>query len=133
MADTRGRSYYGAEAPLQAQADEWRGTVIGAQIRGDAAFASAMAQSAFAAMITQLPSDIVDLSETLDFPYFRVQAWKTNGRASGIPILTAADRLDDTVVDSRSCRTACCQCDLPGYGRAGRAAEPADAGPAAAR
>jgi hypothetical protein len=66
----------GFDQPIQAQAGDWQRRIVSAQIRGDVAFASAMAQQAFISIIAGLPTDVVLLDQTVSFPRFRVHVWK---------------------------------------------------------
>lgn len=73
---SRLRPLTGFDQPMQAQAGDWQRRIVSAQIRGDVAFASAMAQQAFISIIAGLPTDVVLLDQTVSFPRFRVHAWK---------------------------------------------------------
>jgi len=76
VAASRLRQLVGFDEPLQAHATNRQRQLIGAQIRSDVAFASAVAQRTFASVVAELPTDIVKLDETIVFPRFRVHAWK---------------------------------------------------------
>jgi hypothetical protein len=76
VAASRLHQLTGFEEPLKAHSADWQRHLISAQIRSDVAFASAMSQVAFRGIATELPTDIVKLDETVDFPQFRVHAWK---------------------------------------------------------
>jgi hypothetical protein len=80
MEASRLRQLAGFDEPLQAQASEWQRELISAQIRSDVAFASAMAQQTFTSIATELPADIVKLDQGVEFPRFRVHAWKNEQR-----------------------------------------------------
>jgi SAM-dependent methyltransferase len=77
---SRLRSLNGFDEPLNAQAEDWQRRLVSAQIRGDVAFASAMAQQAFISIASKLPADIVGLEQIVSFPRFRVHAWKNEWR-----------------------------------------------------
>jgi hypothetical protein len=70
------RQLAGFDEPVQAQANDWQRQIISAQIRGDIAFASAMAQQTFTSIAADLPTDIIMLDQTVTFPRFRVHVWK---------------------------------------------------------
>ena len=76
VAASRLRPLEGFDAPIQAQANDWERQLVSAQIRGDVAFASAMAQQTFTSVAAELPADIVNLDQIVTFPRFRVHAWK---------------------------------------------------------
>jgi hypothetical protein len=63
-------------APIQAHDDRRQRNLIGAQIRSDVAFSSALARTAFAATHPRLPGDITDLIQPIRFPRFQIRAWK---------------------------------------------------------
>jgi hypothetical protein len=73
---SRLRELDGFSEPMQAQASDRQRQLVGAQVRGDVAFASAMAQQAFRSVVAKLPTDIVMLDQSVSFPRFRVHAWK---------------------------------------------------------
>ena len=76
VATSRLRRLRKFDQPLRAHVDEWNRRLIGSQIRGDVAFSSSMAPLAFSEIMGKLPKDVVDLAREIDFPQFRVHAWK---------------------------------------------------------
>jgi hypothetical protein len=76
MRESRLRQIVGLDEALQAQASDWQRQMVGAQIRSDVAFASAMAQETFVSVSAELPTDIVMLDQIVNFPRFRVHVWK---------------------------------------------------------
>lgn len=73
---TRVRRLDDFATPIQAHDDERTRAVIGAQIRGDVAFSSALAPTAFATAHQRLPDDVTDLTQPITFPRFQVRVWK---------------------------------------------------------
>ena len=76
MGVSRLRPLAGFDELLQAQAIDWQRQLVSAQIRGDVAFASAMAQQTFTSLAAKLPTDIVMMDQNVSFPRFRVHVWK---------------------------------------------------------
>lgn len=76
LAQTRLRPLEDFTRPIQAHADERQRNLIGAQIRGDVAFSSALAPTAFARAQHRLPEDVTNLDQPVGFPQFQVRAWK---------------------------------------------------------
>lgn len=76
LAPTRLRPIGDFTHPIQAHTDEWQRNLIGAQIRSDVAFSSALAPTAFAKAQTRLPDDVTSLGQSVGFPQFQVRAWK---------------------------------------------------------
>ncbi|MFI5898473.1 hypothetical protein ACIA5D_51255 [Actinoplanes sp. NPDC051513] len=76
LSQTRLRPLNDFPHPIQAHADEGQRNLIGAQIRGDVAFSSALAPAAFATTQHRLPEDITNLGQPIEFPQFQVRAWK---------------------------------------------------------
>jgi hypothetical protein len=77
---SRLRSIGDFASPIRAHDDERQRNLIGAQIRGDVAFSSALAPTAFATAHHRLPDDVTDLTQPIEFPRFQVRAWKNEWR-----------------------------------------------------